>query len=165
MKNTRTLALAAVLTGAMLALGYLESMLPTSPIPGIKLGLSNCVLIIAIYGLSPWVCLGMMAAKVLLLAMMTGAPTMALYGLAGGALSLGVMAVLRRVKGVSPVGVGIAGGAMHNVGQVAVAALATSTPGIMGYLAILLPVGALMGLVTGTAAKLLQGRMKGLWRK
>ncbi len=164
MSKTRTLALAAVLTGAMLALGALESLLPTSPVPGIKLGLSNCVLIVAVYTLSPWVCFGMMASKVLLLALLTGTPTMALYGMAGGALSLCAMLLLRKCPGVSPIGVGIAGGAMHNVGQVAVAAIVTGTPGIMGYLALLLPIGAVMGLATGTAAKLTQGRMKSLWR-
>ena len=43
MKQTRKMALAAVFVSIMLVLGYLESFLPVSPVPGIKLGLANCV--------------------------------------------------------------------------------------------------------------------------
>ena len=51
MIKTRRLALAAVLISIMLVLGYLESMLPVSPVPGIKLGLANSALIVSLYWL------------------------------------------------------------------------------------------------------------------
>ncbi|MEG0145208.1 MAG: Gx transporter family protein, partial [Clostridia bacterium] len=51
MKDTRNLALSALLVAIMLILGYIENMIPTGPVPGIKLGLSNGVLLLAIYWL------------------------------------------------------------------------------------------------------------------
>lgn len=161
MKSTQRLALCAIMVAVMLTLGWLESLLPLSGVPGIKLGLSNSVLVIALYWLGFGDCFIMMGAKVALIALMLGgSPASALYGFAGGALSLCAMALLRRVKGVSPVGVGIAGGALHNVGQVLVAMLVLKTPSLVYYMAVLLPVGAGMGFVTGTVAALLIKRLK-----
>lgn len=160
MRSTQKLALAAIMVAVMMTLGYIESLIPISTVPGIKLGLANSVLVIALYWLNARTCFMIMTVKVVLLGFMFGNPMMILYSLAGGALSLAVMALLRRVKGVSPIGVGIAGGAMHNVGQVAVAALMLGTPSILSYLAILLPVGAGMGFLTGTVATLLSKRIK-----
>lgn len=160
MKSTRTLALCSIMTAVMLTLGYIESLLPVSGVPGIKLGLSNSVLVIALYWLGIGECFGIMALKAVLLALILGNPAMLPYSLAGGALSLCVMYALSRVKSVSPVGVGIAGGAAHNVGQVAAAMLILQTPSLISYLAILLPAGAGMGFITGTVAALLRGRLK-----
>ena len=47
MKNTQRLSLGALLLAVMLVLGYLESLIPLSGIPGVKLGLSNCVLMLS----------------------------------------------------------------------------------------------------------------------
>ena len=52
-----------------------------------------------------------------------------------------------------------AGGFFHHVGQLAVAALMSSTPAIFGYLAVLGPLGLLTGLLTGTLAALLLPRL------
>ena len=52
-KNSRALvfriALSGLLTALMLVMGYLENLLPSVGVPGIKLGLSNGVLIFALY--------------------------------------------------------------------------------------------------------------------
>lgn len=155
MQRTKKLTLSAILVSVMLVLGYLESLLPVSPVPGIKLGLSNCVLLIALYWLGPRLSVGLMLGKVLLLGFIMGNPMMIVYSLAGGALSLLVMIPLTASAKVSPVGAGIAGGVMHNVGQVAVAMLILQTPSLVYYLSLLIPVGGGMGLLTGTVATLL----------
>ena len=155
MNQTRKLTLAGILVSVMLALGYLESLLPVSGVPGIKLGLSNCVLVLSLYWLGTGVSFEMMVVKNVLLGLMLANPMMIVYSLAGGTLSLTVMSLLAGRKGVSPIGVGIAGGVTHNVGQVAAAMLIMQTPALLYYLALLMPVGAGMGLMTGTLAKLL----------
>ncbi len=160
MKKTNDLALSAIMVAVMLTLGYIESLLPVSTVPGIKLGLSNSVLIIALYWLKPSSCFILMVLKVTLMGLILGNPMMILYSLAGGTLSLAAMTMLKRIGKISPIGVGIAGGAMHNVGQVAVAALVLKTPSLLYYLAILLPAGAGMGFLTGTVAALLRKRLK-----
>ena len=47
--NAGKVARYGLLTGVMLVLGYVESLLPVVGIPGIKLGLSNTVLLYALF--------------------------------------------------------------------------------------------------------------------
>ncbi|MEA4999323.1 MAG: Gx transporter family protein [Candidatus Limiplasma sp.] len=155
MRKTGKLTLAAILVAVMLVLGYLESLLPVSPVPGIKMGLANSVLLIGLYWLGVGMSFEIMLVKVVLLGLMLGNPMMIVYSLAGGLLSLAGMSLLAGRGGVSPIGAGIAGGVLHNVGQVAVAMLILQTPSLLYYLGILMPVGAAMGLMTGTVAKAL----------
>jgi heptaprenyl diphosphate synthase len=155
MIKTRKLALASVLVSIMLVLGYLESFLPVSPIPGIKLGLANSVLIISLFWLGIPASFQIMLVKNVLLGLFLGNPMLIPYSLAGGVLSLTLMSVLYRRRGVSPVGVGIAGGVTHNIGQVALAMIILQTPSLVFYLGLLMPAGAVMGFVTGTVARLL----------
>ena len=155
MSKTGKLTLAAILVAVMLVLGYLESLLPVSPVPGIKMGLANSVLLISLYWLGVGMSFEIMLVKVVLLGLMLGNPMMILYSLAGGVLSLAGMSLLTRRSGVSPIGAGIAGGVLHNIGQVAVAMFILQTPSLLYYLGILMPVGAAMGFLTGTVAKAL----------
>ncbi len=48
MKNTQRLSLGALLLAVMLVLGYLESLIPLTGMPGVKPGLSNCVLMFSL---------------------------------------------------------------------------------------------------------------------
>ena len=155
MIKTRRLALAAVLISIMMVLGYLESLLPVSPVPGIKLGLANSVLIVSLYWLGAPVSFQIMFIKNVLLGLLLGNPMLIPYSLAGGTVSLTVMCLLYKRRGVSPIGVGIAGGVMHNIGQVLLAMIILSTPSLVFYLGLLMPAGAAMGFITGMTAKTL----------
>ena len=163
-QKTNRLTLAAILVAVMMVLGYLESLLPVSSVPGIKLGLSNSVLLISLYWLGVGVSFQIMVVKVVLLGLWLGNPMMIVYSLAGGALSLAGMSLLTAGRGVSPIGAGIAGGVLHNVGQVGVAVLILQTPSLLYYLGILMPVGAGMGLLTGTLARVLMRHIPPLKR-
>ena len=155
MMRTRRLAFAAVFVSVMLALGYLESLLPVSPVPGIKLGLANSVLIISLYFLGVPISFEIMVVKNVLLGLMLGNPMLIPYSLTGGIVSLTVMSLLYKRRNLSPIGVGIAGGVSHNIGQVAIAMLILQTPSLVYYLGILMPAGAAMGMITGSIAKIL----------
>ncbi len=95
---------------------------------------------------------------------MLGNPVMIVYSLTGGTLSLAAMGLLAGRRGVSPIGAGIAGGVLHNIGQVAVAMLILQTPSLVYYLGLLIPVGAGMGLLTGTIATVLTHKIPSLAR-
>lgn len=152
MKNTQRLSLGALLLAVMLVLGYLESLIPLSGIPGVKLGLSNCVLMLSLGWLGGGMTLALMAGKVLLSGLLFGSPFSMLYALAGGLCSLGFMMALRKIPGISFFGLGMAGSAAHNLAQVLLAMLILRTPSLISYLALLLPVGAAMGFLTGGVA-------------
>ena len=152
-KRVQRVALCGMLLALMLVLGFVESMIPvTATIPGIRLGLSNGVLIFAVYMLdipTAWV---LMALKVVLASSLYAGFGAFPYALAGGVASLTAMVLLSRVKGMHPITVSMVGGVMHNVGQVVMAMLMLSTSRLMYYLAILMFVGLATGGLTGICA-------------
>ena len=154
-KNTQAerIAVCGMLLALMLVLGFVESRLPVAAgVPGIKLGLSNGVLIFAVYMLNVPAAYLLMGLKVLLSGMLFGSPSAMMYAFAGGLLSLTVMVLLSRMKGLSPVVVSMVGGLAHNVGQVLLAMFILNTPKLIYYMAILMVVGMVTGLATGLAA-------------
>ena len=155
-RKANKLALSAMLLSVMMVLGYVESLIPIAGVPGIKIGLSNSVLLLSLYWLGIPISIQLMLMKVLLSAFMFGGVSAIPYSLAGGVLSLAVMILLIFVvKGFSPIGVGIAGAVMHNTGQILMAMLILALPQLLYYLAILTLVGIGTGMVTGTVARLL----------
>ena len=152
-KQARRIAICGMLLALMLVLGFVESQLPVAAgIPGVKLGLSNGVLIFAVYMLNVPSAYLLMAMKVLLSGFLFGSPSAMMYAFAGGLLSLTVMVLLSRVKGLNPVVISMVGGLSHNVGQVALAMVILGTPKLVYYMAILMVIGMITGLATGLAA-------------
>ena len=152
-KQAQRVALCGMLLALMLVLGFVESQIPVAAgIPGIKLGLSNGVLIFAVYMLGVPTSFLLMTLKVLLSGFLFGSPSAMMYAFAGGVLSLTVMCVLSRMKGLSPIVVSMVGGLSHNVGQVTLAMIILHTPKLMYYMAILMVVGLVTGCATGVAA-------------
>ena len=156
-KDTRgrvfRIALSGLLTALMLVMGYIESLLPSVGVPGIRLGLSNGVLIFALYMLDVPTAYILMAVKVALSGLLFSGVTAMPYAFAGGLASLTVMALMSRRSRLSPVLVSAAGGLTHNVGQVAMALLITPLPmQVYLYLALLAAAGIACGLLTGVCA-------------
>ena len=152
-KRVQRVALCGMLLALMLVLGFVEGMIPLSAtVPGIRLGLSNGVLIFAVYMLDIPTAYVLMALKVVLSSSLYAGFGAFPYALAGGVLSLTAMALLSRVKGMHPVTVSMVGGVMHNVGQVVMAMLMLSTTRLMYYLAILMFAGLATGGLTGVCA-------------
>ena len=155
------IALSGLLVALMLVLGYIESMIPLgTAVPGIKLGLSNGVLIFAVYMLDIPTAYCLMCLKVLLSGLMFGGVSAIAYAFAGGLLSLTGMCLLSRVKGIKPMIVSLAGGVLHNVGQVGLAMIILHTEKLAYYMAILVLVGAACGLLTGVCATAVMGHLK-----
>ena len=153
MKNTKSLALGAMFLSIMMVLGYIERMIPVGSIPGIKLGLSNSVLLLSLYWLGIPFSFLLMLAKVLLSGFLYGNPIAMQYALAGGLLSmLGMMLMIYVLKGVSPIGAGVVGAVLHNVGQVLVAMLQLQTQNLVYYMAVLMVAGVVTGFLTGSIA-------------
>ena len=125
-KNDRTARI--VLYGMMIALAfvfsYLEHLIPLNiGIPGIKLGLGNLVVLIALYTLGTGGAFVIAVVRIVLTGLTFGGLFSMLYSLAGGLLSFVVMALLSRSGRLHIAGVSICGGVMHNIGQLAVAML------------------------------------------
>ena len=152
--NARKIATLGILTAVALILGYLESLLAISPVPGIKLGLANTVLLYALYLLDAKSAAVLMLLKVLLSGLLFSGAFAMLYSFAGGLLSLGAMLLARRIPGVGVVGVSVCGAVMHNVGQLIVACMIVQAQAALSLLPLLLASAALTGTVTGLVARL-----------
>ena len=154
-------ALSSVMTTLALIFSYVEALIPFNfGIPGIKLGLSNLVILIALYRLGAGYAFTINMIRILLSGLLFGGVSAMLYSLAGGLLSFAVMFLLVKTKLFSPVGVSMAGGVMHNVGQVTDAALVVETGKIYLYLPVLSVTGLITGTILGVAAALILKRLK-----
>lgn len=152
--KTKVIARFGILTALALVLGYVEQWIPIAPgIPGVKLGLSNTVLLYAVYMASPAEAAMLMVSKVVLSGFMFAGFSAMLYSLAGGILSLIVMLILCRVPKVGVIGVSAAGAVSHNIGQLAVASLMLGVGTVWAYLPALMLSGVIMGPITGYIAK------------
>lgn len=160
--SARKVALSALLLATMLVLGYFESLLPSPAVPGVKIGLSNSILIFAVYMLNIPSAFMLMALKVILSGLMFGGVSAMMYAAAGGLISMILMCLLSRVKGIHPVVVSMVGGVGHNVGQVGMAMLQTQTTKLVYYMAILMFVGMACGALTGVCATRVMKHMKKL---
>ena len=77
-----------------------------------------------------------------------------LYSLAGAALSLTAMILLKKTGKISTVTVSVIGGVCHNIGQIIVACLMTETAQLLYYLPVLIISGVIAGIVVGIIAAL-----------
>ena len=109
--RTKKLVLNSILVALSAIFSYVEAIIPIPlGIPGIKLGLANVVTVFALYriGLSSAVLIS--AVRIIIVSALFANPMMALYSLAGAALSLTAMTILKRAKIFSIIGVSMAGG-------------------------------------------------------
>ena len=146
MSKTFNLVYISLLLSLSLSLFLFEGMIPMPFLaPGAKLGLANIVTVIALYTL-PWRdAMLILILRIAIGSLLGGGPTVMAYSLAGGLVSFGGMMALKRTGRFSVIGVSLAGGFLHNLGQLFIAAWAVDSLGIFAYL----PIMGLCGLGTG----------------
>lgn len=158
MRNRRAqqVAVSGLLTSLMLVFGLIERQFPlTAAIPGVKLGLANSVLLYSLYMLGVRQSFLLMLLKALMSWLIYTNMNAMFYSLGGGLLSLLVMILLTRVKGVSIIGVSALGAVFFNIGQILVAVIMLNTPQlIVTYLPILMVSGVITGVLTGIVAQM-----------
>lgn len=162
--KTRRIAELSLLTAIALSIFVLEMQLPAPlPIPGVKLGLSNIVTVYAVYRYRAREVALMLIARILLGAIFSGRLTALMYSLCGGALCLlGMLALRRAIPEDNLWFSSVIGAALHNVGQLAVAAALTGTAAVFAYLPILLLSACLSGAFTGLCAQYAAQRLQSL---
>ena len=157
--KTRKLTTLGLSVALALILSYVESLLPPLvAVPGVKVGLPNVVILFLLYRYG-W----KEAGAVSLVRLLRSAALFAgfaafFYGVCGAILSLLGSALLKRTDRFSPLGVSVAGGVLHNLGQIALAALVLDSGYIFAYLPILLLSGTVAGALLGLLAAILLRR-------
>ncbi len=149
--TSRKLAYLGLCTAVALILAYVEVLLPplTSAVPGIKLGLPNIAIIFVLYRYGVRYAAMVSFVRIAVVSILFGNPMTFAYSAAGAALSLLVMAILRRMDVLSTVGVSVAGGVFHNVGQILMAMWLLGTAELGYYLIVLAITGTVSGIFVG----------------
>ena len=151
--RTNRLATSAILATLALMFSYVESMIPLSvTMPGIKLGVANLVVLVALYKLDGRYAFGINLVRILISGMLFSGLFGMIYSLAGGMLSLLVMCLLKKTDLFSVVGVSMAGGVAHNFGQLLVASALVSDLRMFLYMPALMFSGLASGIVIGYLA-------------
>ena len=119
-----------------LLLSYVETLIPPiyPAVPGIKIGLPNVIVIFLLYRFGVAEAALVSFLRVIISSMLFGTPFIFFYSLAGAFLSLAVMSVLKKLDFMTSVGVSIAGGISHNLGQILLAMVLLNTAELGYYI-------------------------------
>ncbi len=158
--KTSKIAIYGVLTALAIILGYVEMQLPAFfAIPGIKPGLTNIVVVVALYSLGNKSSLFINFVRIAIVSMLFGTLMAFLFSAVGGILSTTVMIILKKAGKFSPVGVSAIGGVTHNIGQIIVAMFVLETGSLIYYLPFLIIVGTVSGVLIGIVSAMITKRI------
>ena len=158
--KTKKLALLSMCVALAMILSFVESQIPALiAVPGVKAGLANIAVVFALYrlGAKEAVCISLV--RVFLVALLFGSVMSLWYSLAGAVLSLTVMILLKKCGKFSCVAVSVAGGVLHNMGQIIMACLVLETNIIKYYAPFLVLSGTLSGIAIGLVSALIIKRL------
>ena len=148
-----------LITALALVLSYVESLLPPLGVPGVKLGLPNIAIVFALYRLGIKGACVISMVRVFLVFLLFGNGAGLAYSIAGAALSLALMTLLKKTGKFSSVGVSVAGGVAHNGGQILVAMALLETSRLAWYLPVLWVSGTIAGVLIGIVSGVLVERV------
>ncbi len=161
MSKTKTLATLGLLVALALILSYVESLIPAFfAIPGMKLGLTNLVVLVALYLLGERSAVAINLVRILLVGLLFGNGVSIFYSISGGILSLLMMILLKKSNRFSIITVSICGGISHNIGQILAAMAILQTTALGWYLCILWFTGLAAGAIIGILGAIITQRLK-----
>lgn len=159
-KYVKKAALCGIFTALAIVVSAFESLLPIQaliPLPGLKLGIANIVIVYVLYYIG-----GKEAFTVLLLrcavsGILFGNVTSFLFSLCGGLFSFFATSLMKKYgkNRFSFVGVSVVGAACHNTGQIIMSCIILGTISTMYYLPPLLLASVICGIITGVILCLL----------
>jgi heptaprenyl diphosphate synthase len=134
-----------------LILSFVESLLPAAvlPLPGFKVGLANLAILAVFYRTHSSIRTAVLSlCRCLITFFLFGNVTSLLFSLCGGAMVIGMLFLIKRVRGLSFIGVSVLCAAAHNLGQLAAAVCLTGTA-VLAYTPALFAAAAFYGGING----------------
>jgi len=163
--KTRDITVIGIMTAISVVISIIESYFTfiSDFIPGLKLGLSNIVIIYVLYkyGFKTSI---MVSLRVLIVALLrTGFGINFFFSLSGALFSIIAMVLVKKTK-LSIIGVSIVGSIFHSIGQVLVGILVLNNYNITYYLPYLLIFSIPTGIIVGIVSKKLIDNTKNIGR-
>ena len=158
MTRTRRIIYLSVLLSLAVIVNYLESLIPSIGIPGVRLGLTNIVILLILYNFSFPEAFLVTILRVLLVGLIRGTIFSIPFfmSLTGATLSIIIMFLLKKAKIFTEIGVSIAGAFFHASGQIIIAIAFLSSPSLIYYLPLLLLTSLLTGIFVGIVVKIIR---------
>lgn len=150
----------ALAVALAMILSFVESQIPPLvAIPGVKIGLANIVVIFALYKFGWKQAVLISLLRVFLVSILFGNFASLFYSIAGAVLSLSGMILLKKTRKFSQTAVSVAGGVLHNIGQILMACILLETNVITYYLPFLILSGVIAGIAIGLVSALMVKRV------
>jgi len=147
----------SMLISLSVVISIIESYIPilNNIVPGLRLGLSNIIIIFVLYKYSFKDSIYVSVVRVILVGLLrTGLFSISFFfSLFGAFCSIICMFFIKKINKFSVVGVSIVGSIAHSIGQIIVAILILGNINIIYYLPYLLVFSIPTGIITGIIAK------------
>lgn len=158
--TARKASMMAVVLSISLVIFIAEAQIPpVVPIPGVKLGVSNIMILVSIYIFGRREALCILVLRIILSSIFSGGIPSFIYSISGGLLAFAVMGILTLFIDKKYIwAVSAFGAAAHNIGQIFAAFFITGTVQIFWYIPPLLISGIITGVFTGLCAGFLLKR-------
>lgn len=155
MSLTKTIFLSLSVVIAI-ALNFLEYLIPLGGmIPGIKIGISNIIILTVIYIYSVKEGIFTAVMKSVLLALLFGNGSSFVYSITGGVVSSLGMGMFKNMKSLSPIGVSLIGSFLHITAQIVTAFVMLGSHYVFYYYPYMLLAGTVTGALNGFLVKTL----------
>ncbi len=153
--NARKTVLIALFSCLALGIYALEMLIsPIVPIPGVKLGLSNVIVLVAMYILGKKEAFCVLMLRILLSFLLFGQVMSFFFSLGGGMMCFLAMSLASGFLDRSQIwAVSMIGAIFHSLGQIIVAVAVTSQISVAYYFLVMLIFSLVTGLFTGICAK------------
>lgn len=156
----KRLSVYGIFTALCLVLGFVESLISFSAIaPGIKLGLANSIALLLVLKGDIKGAFLVNSVRIILSALLFATPSVLIYSLPAGLISLLVSALLSKCKLFGSVGISVAGAVTHNITQLLCAVLLLGA-GVLYYLPFLLLSALVGGVLVGILAGIINLKFK-----
>lgn len=155
--NLQKVVRLSMFTALAIVLNIFESYVPiiNLNIPGVKVGLTNIVILSVIYLYGFKEALYVSIIRIFVVGILrTGLfSTAFLFSLSGSIISLFAMYMVNKIKMFSIVGVSIVGSIFHSIGQIIMAYFLLKNINVMYYLPFIIIISIVTGIIIGIISK------------
>ena len=145
-------------------MGYIESLITIIPLNGIKIGLSNVVILFSVFFLDAKSTYIIASIKSILNAIIFTGVSAIIYSLPSIICAVTVMIIIKKYffpKSVSEYGISVLGSVVFNVVQIMIASAVMKTQVVFYYLNYMILLSVLTGIIVAFITKLINKRIRG----
>lgn len=146
--NTKKVSYIGILSALAVIISLLDNLI-VIPIAGSKLGLSNIIILLALYKFNGLYAFTILIIRILVVGFLFQGVTGIIYSFSGGLLAFAIMYLAKNTNLFSVIGVSILGSTFHHVGQITCAVILMNNNMIYSYLPMLVLISLVTGYLTG----------------